>query len=219
MQEKETSSEKPSYESAFYIVPTHIRKLKGMSLVFLDVYETIFQFWNHGKPCFLSNKMIMKRTGHSATTVRDALIFFEKNNEMVRKIEGGKRYIVQPERKIEEPIEQEEKLLTPPRATALPPPRHGATPPRATALHNNNNTNNKNFNKKHRYADKNINNKIFSDVTNQSTSYKEDNTVYESKPEVRDKARKEILKTLGINRQEKKRESQPFYDKSGNPPF
>lgn len=90
-----------SYESVFFIVPSYILKLPGLTLGFLKVYETIFQFWNKGRICFLSNGMIQQRTGLGITQVKDALLFFEKAGELRRINKAGKRYLSRPERFIE----------------------------------------------------------------------------------------------------------------------
>lgn len=90
-----------SYESVFFIVPSYILKLPGLTLGFLKVYETIFQFWNKGRICFLSNPMIQERTGLGITQVKDALLFFEKAGELKRIHKAGKRYLSRPERFIE----------------------------------------------------------------------------------------------------------------------
>lgn len=89
------------YKSSFFVVPTRILDLPDLTMAFLKVYETVFQFWNHDKTCFLSNPMIMERTGIKAeSTIREAFIFFEKHNELKRKKIKGKRYLVQPDKRI-----------------------------------------------------------------------------------------------------------------------
>lgn len=90
------------YKSAFFIVPSRILELPDLQLSYLRVYETIFQFWNHGKQCYLKNNVIMERAGiKSDSTLNDAFTFFEKHNELKRVYKGVKRYLVQPEQKIE----------------------------------------------------------------------------------------------------------------------
>jgi hypothetical protein len=89
------------YEDTFFIVPRYIRKIPGITFTFLDVYETIFQFWNKGKSCWLSNKAICERTGAGLTQVKEALLFFEKNGELRRETVGAKRYLIKPEVRIE----------------------------------------------------------------------------------------------------------------------
>lgn len=90
-----------TYTSAFFIVPSYIPYLSGMTLNFLKVYETIFQFWNKKKNCFLSNSAIVERTGVQITQVKEALNFFEKYNELIRIQKGLKRFIAQPLKHIE----------------------------------------------------------------------------------------------------------------------
>lgn len=111
------------YEETFYIIPRRIRKLPGITLAFLDVYETIFQFWNKGNSCYLSNAGIQKRTGLGHTQVNQALIFFETHGELVRKIYKGLRYLVQPRRSVETDFIEDD-----PTAGAVPPPTAGAVP-------------------------------------------------------------------------------------------
>jgi len=84
-----------SFTKTFYIIPYHIRKLPGMTLALLDFYETIFEFLNNGKDCFLTNEKIMQRTNiKSDRTLKDAFRFFEKHNELKRVFKDKKRYIV-----------------------------------------------------------------------------------------------------------------------------
>src|SRR6185503_3711716 len=84
------------YKSAFFTVPSHILDLPGLTLKFLMVFETIFQFWNHKKPCFLSDRAIMDRVGISKSQLHEAYSFFEKHGELQRKRKNDKRYLVQP---------------------------------------------------------------------------------------------------------------------------
>lgn len=125
---------KQVYEETFYIVPRHIRKIPKITLAYLDVYETIFQFWNKRLPCFLSNAKIQERTGLGHSVIGDALKFFEDNNELERKVKNGKRYFVQPLRYIETDCHT---------ADAEPPCRNSGTPHTASAVHNIKNTSNK----------------------------------------------------------------------------
>jgi hypothetical protein len=128
------------YKSTFFVVPSRILELPGLILSYLRVYETIFQFWNHGKDCFLSNDQIKERTGiASESTIRDAFIYFEKHGEMKRKTIKGQRYLVQPERTIE--------VQDMPVAKSTPPRRQVDAPPVAKSTHNNKNINIKNINK------------------------------------------------------------------------
>lgn len=85
------------YKSAFFIIPSHIAELPGVTLSFIKVYETIFQFWNHKKSCYLSNEAIMQRTGISSeATIRKALMFFEKHEKIKRLQVGMQRFLVSP---------------------------------------------------------------------------------------------------------------------------
>jgi len=85
-----------AYEQTFFIVPSRILDLPNITLQLVRFYETIFQFWNKGKNCFLSNELIKERTGmKSDSTVSDAFQYFEENKEMKRIYKGSKRYIVQ----------------------------------------------------------------------------------------------------------------------------
>ena len=123
---------KPVYQETFYIIPRRIRGLPGITLAFLDVYETIFQFWNKQLPCYLSNSAIQERTGLGHTQVNKALIFFENHNELERKQHNGRRYLIQPMRIIETDCAESS-----PTAGAVPPPTAGAVPPpTAGAVHN-----------------------------------------------------------------------------------
>ena len=118
---------KPSYEETFYIIPRRIRKLPKITLAYLDVYETMFQFWNKQLPCYLSNATIQERTGHGHTVVSDALKFFEEHGELERKIHNGRRYLIQTMRIIETDTHP---------ADSAPPSRKRGTPPPANAVHN-----------------------------------------------------------------------------------
>jgi hypothetical protein len=131
------------YQSAFFIVPSRIMNLPDLILSYLRVYETIFQFWNKGKKCYLSNSAIMERTNiKSESTIREAFAYFEKHNELKRKTVKGKRYLIQPEQIIElddlvgnpEPVDN-------PVAKSTPPRRQVDAPPVAKSTHNNKNIN------------------------------------------------------------------------------
>lgn len=89
------------YKETFYIVPRRIRELPGMTLGYLDVYETIFQFWNKHLPCYLSNPVISQRTNLKETQIYEALNYFESHGELERRHKGGRRYLVQPSRTVE----------------------------------------------------------------------------------------------------------------------
>jgi hypothetical protein len=174
------------FNQAWFVIPKRIMDLDGLTMAFLRVYETIFQFWNNDKPCYLSNKMIMERTGiKSERTIQDAFTFFEQHNELVRKDNKGKRYLVQPTRYVElepEKLSTEEPL--PPAENCGAPPQRTAGPPRRELRDNNNKINTNNLNKsfcdsknkqsvdnskKHSWA--NTPPSGFADVNNQSTSY------------------------------------------------
>ena len=90
-----------TYNAAFFIVPSHVLNLPGMTLGFLKVYETIFQFWNHRQDCFLSNESLCERTQLGVSQIYEAFTFFEKHNLLSRKKINGRRYFIQPEKKIE----------------------------------------------------------------------------------------------------------------------
>ena len=154
------------FNQAWFVVPNRIMKLEGLTLAFLRIYETIFQFWNNDKPCYLSNAMIMERTGiKSERSIQEAFIFFEKHNEITRKIKDGRRYLIQPTRYVE--LEGKD-LSTPPAENCGVPPQQTATPPRRELRHKNNNLNNNKLNKSS------------SDFKNQkqpATGYVERNTV------------------------------------------
>lgn len=110
------NNNKSAYEDTFYIIPRRIRKLPGITLAYLDVYESIYQFWNKNLPCFLSTPALQERTGISERQIKEALTYFEKNGELKRERRGLKRYLIQPERALqttqelsralERPIEQ-----------------------------------------------------------------------------------------------------------------
>ena len=122
---------KSVYEETFYIIPRRIRKLPGITLAFLDIYETIFQFWNKQLPCYLSNKTIEDRTGVGHSQARAALAFFESNGELERKIINGRRYLVQPVKQIETDCINSEDA-----APSAPPCRSSGPPPAAPSAHN-----------------------------------------------------------------------------------
>ncbi len=74
---KMSGNNSKQYEDTFYIIPRYIRKIPGLTLAFLDVYETMFQFWNKGRDCFLTNSTISERTGHEVRQIQYALSFLE----------------------------------------------------------------------------------------------------------------------------------------------
>jgi hypothetical protein len=89
------------YKATFFVIPAYILDLPGITLGYLKVYETIFQFWNKGQPCFLGNDALEERTGLTRSYVYNALNFFESINELKRVCKKGKRYFVRPESAIE----------------------------------------------------------------------------------------------------------------------
>ena len=124
------------YKAAFFIVPARILDLPNITLAFLKVYETIFQFWNHGQKCFLSDQKIMERTGLSERSVRDAFIFFEECKELKREKRGARRYLIQPTLFVEtNPVDNSA-------SSCIKSVTHGTPLP-----HNKNKLNNKNLNK------------------------------------------------------------------------
>lgn len=90
-----------AYSATFFIVPSYILDLPGMTLGFLRVYEAIFQFWNHNKSCFLSEKTICEKSNLKRTQIYEALAFFERHNEVKRVRKGMKRFLIRPEKIIE----------------------------------------------------------------------------------------------------------------------
>ncbi len=162
-----------SYKAVFFVTPHRISDLPNITMTFFKIYETIFQFWNSGQKCFLSNRAIMERTGiKSESTVREALMFFEKHGEMRREKRGNRRYLVQPTQYVEtDPVDNSQENSTKTfqgveNATGGRRERDGQGVENAT--HNNNNINTKNINKssyikkeqkednekKHEWADK-----------------------------------------------------------------
>ena len=91
-----STAKSKQYEETFFIVPRHIRKIPGMTLSYLDVYETIFQFWDKGRECLLSNAEIIEITGFKERQIKYALDFLEKNKVLQRVFIDGQRYLVQP---------------------------------------------------------------------------------------------------------------------------
>jgi hypothetical protein len=95
------NNNKEPYSETFFIIPAYILDLPGMTLGYLKVYGTFFQFWNKRLPCFLSNPAIMERTNLRKSQVSDALTYFENNGELIREQRGNKRYLLKPEKPIE----------------------------------------------------------------------------------------------------------------------
>jgi hypothetical protein len=144
------------YQSSFFIVPSRISRLPDITIACLRVYETIFQFWNHGRQCYLSNDAIMERAGITSTsTLSEAFMYLESKGELIRKMKGKKRYFIQPERIVEVddmPVDNFDESST--------KTSHGLGTPRArsryaesdglgTPRHNNKNINNKNIKREH----------------------------------------------------------------------
>ena len=94
------------YEETFYIVPTYIRKLPDITLGYMDVYSIMFQFWNKGLECYMDNKEFIIRTGYTKQYLAEAFRFFESFNELKRLVIGKKRYLIQPEKRIQSDCEQ-----------------------------------------------------------------------------------------------------------------
>lgn len=150
-------SDEKSYKSTFFVVPSRILNLPGLTLAFLKVYETVFQFWNHGQACWLGNDAIKERTGiESDSTIREAFIFFEKNKEMKRKTIGKKRYLEQPKMAlqvenvpVDKPKKRSKKIVHPV-DLATSTRRFSDGLPVDLATHNNKKINNKNRERKKR---------------------------------------------------------------------
>jgi hypothetical protein len=96
-------SDNEDYRETWFIVPRTILDIQGVTLSYLKVFETIFQFWNKGRKCFLSNPEIARRTGLKVSVIKEAIAFFEKQMELERIQIGMKRYLIQPVRLIEIP--------------------------------------------------------------------------------------------------------------------
>lgn len=101
-----SNKENSKYEDTFYIVPRYIRKLCGKNLAYIDVYEALFQFWNKGRPCFLSNDALAERADCKMRQVQNALEFFEKHGHLRREQRGLKRFLTRPESRIETDFDQ-----------------------------------------------------------------------------------------------------------------
>lgn len=99
MTDKNNNNKAP-YEETFFIIPAYILDLPGMSLGYLKVYWTFFQFWNKRLPCFLSNPAIAQRTKLQLTQVKAALAYFEENGELIRENRGNKRWLIKPDKPI-----------------------------------------------------------------------------------------------------------------------
>jgi hypothetical protein len=137
------------FTKTWFIVPHRIIHLPKITLQLLKFYEKIFEFWNNGRECFLSNDSLAHHADmKSASTIKGAFKFFEDHGEMKRVFKDGKRYIIQPTRKVmfENNTDIKLKECEYPLAVARPPSRCSETPPLAVARHNNNNINNNNIN-------------------------------------------------------------------------
>ncbi len=80
------------FKNTFFIVPTHILELEGLTLGYLKVFESMFQFWHHNRACFLSTQSLSKRTGLKPRQVFYALEWLESKNIIKRVISKGKRH-------------------------------------------------------------------------------------------------------------------------------
>jgi|ERR1051326_197731 hypothetical protein len=148
-------SDQSPYQASFFIVPARIMNLPDLTLAYLRIYETIFQFWNHGKTCFLSNEIILERTGiKSRSTVKEALLYFEKHNELKRITKNGKRYLVSPAHGVEiaasmeDPVDNFDNISTKisqGAAGAAEGGRYSGLEGAAGATHNNNKLNSNNI--------------------------------------------------------------------------
>jgi len=119
-----------NYKETFFIVPSYILDLPGLTLGFLRVYETIFQFWNKNLAFYMSNGELAKRSGIELRQVQYALDFFEKHRELTRVQKGSRRYLSRPERFIEIDCAENTQPCTP-----VHPPMHCSAPPPCTAVH------------------------------------------------------------------------------------
>ncbi len=90
-----------NYKPTFFIVPSYILDLPGLTLGYLKVYETIFQFWNKNLLCFLSEASLCERTNLKRSQVYEALSFFEKHNELKRIRIKGKKCFMRPTQYVE----------------------------------------------------------------------------------------------------------------------
>lgn len=107
-------SDKDEYRETWFIVPSSILDLPNLKLCHLKVFETIFQFWNKSRKCFLSNPEISRRTGVAITQVKEAIAYFEGHKELERVQIGMKRYLRQPHKAVEIPSSEiDQKELAP----------------------------------------------------------------------------------------------------------
>lgn len=96
-------SDNEDYKETWFITPRSILDIQGLTLSYFKVFETIFQFWNKNRKCFLSNPEIARRTGLKVSVIKEAIAFFEKHKELERVQIGLKRYLIQPLKVVEIP--------------------------------------------------------------------------------------------------------------------
>ncbi len=121
---------------AFFTVPRHVLYKQGMTLMRLQVYECIFQFWNAGRQAWLSNDHLMERIGtDNKGNLSKIIQYLERENLIIRKTIDGKRFIVQPENTIEEKtdIAPDEEMGLPPGIPGVFPQEYQGIP---TGRHN-----------------------------------------------------------------------------------
>jgi len=94
-----------SFTPTWFNIPYYIVFLPGTTLGYIKVYEYIFEFWNKNRPCYLGIASLMKRTGLAKSQIYEAIAFYEKCGEIKRRTIDGKKYFIQPEKRLE--IEQE----------------------------------------------------------------------------------------------------------------
>lgn len=80
------------YNPTFFIVPYHIYSLPDITFGFLRVYESIFQFWNRGKSCYLSLKQLAEKARVNKSEVCRAILYFKEKGELYRRKEDDGRY-------------------------------------------------------------------------------------------------------------------------------
>lgn len=143
-------SDNEEYKETWFILPRSILDLPNLKLCHLKVFETIFQFWNKGRKCYLSNPEISRRTGVAITQVKQAIAYFEEHKELERIQIGLKRYLMQPLKVVEIPglsvvpkeVAPNEATCTkdtqvaPNRATGGPKQGQVVAPNRATEIKN-----------------------------------------------------------------------------------
>lgn len=117
-----------NFQSTFFIVPSYILDLPGLTMGYLKVYETIFQFWNKNLPCYLSNQTISDRTGMEIRQIQYALDFFESSGEMTRVQRGMKRFLVRREQSVEIDCSENTQGCTPVHGGVHSSAREGCTP-------------------------------------------------------------------------------------------